>query len=58
MYYYIFDQNGLPLDKFERLQTQISGLLAEFKIGRDCHRRERGSNGIIFGHGVEKDRSQ
>jgi diacylglycerol kinase family enzyme len=38
MYYYIFDQNGLPLDKFERLQTQISGLLAEFKIGGEMAR--------------------
>ncbi|MCX6797493.1 MAG: diacylglycerol kinase family protein [Candidatus Doudnabacteria bacterium] len=32
MYYYILDQNGLPLEKFERLQTEVSGLLAEFKI--------------------------
>ena len=32
MYYYILDQNGLPMEKFERLQTQLSGLLAEFKI--------------------------
>jgi hypothetical protein len=38
MYYYIFDQNGLPIDKFERLQTQISGLLAEFKIGGEMAR--------------------
>lgn len=32
MYYYILDQNGLPLEKFELLQTELSGLLAEFKI--------------------------
>lgn len=38
MYYYILDQNGLPLDKFERLQTQLSGLLAEFKIAGEMAR--------------------
>ncbi len=38
MYYYILDQNGLPLDKFERLQTHLSGLLAEFKIGGEMAR--------------------
>ena len=32
LYYYILDQHNLPLDKFERLQTDLSGLLAEFKI--------------------------
>ena len=38
MYYYILDQNGLPLDKFERLQTDLSGLLAEFKIAGEVAR--------------------
>jgi hypothetical protein len=38
MYYYILDQNGLPLDKFERMQTHLSGLLAEFKIGGEMAR--------------------
>ncbi len=38
MYYYILDQNGLPLDKFEKLQTELSGLLAEFKIGGETAR--------------------
>lgn len=38
LYYYILDQNGLPLDKFERLQTDLSGLLAEFKIGGEMAR--------------------
>lgn len=38
MHYYILDQNTLPLDKFERLQTQLSGLLAEFKIGGEMAR--------------------
>lgn len=38
MYYYILDQNGLPLDKFERLQTDLSGLLAEFKISGEVAR--------------------
>ncbi len=32
MYYYILDQGNLPLEKYEKLQTQLSGLLAEFKI--------------------------
>lgn len=38
MYYYILDQNQLPLDKFERLQTDLSGLLAEFKISGEMAR--------------------
>lgn len=38
MHYYILDQNSLPLDKFERLQTDLSGLLAEFKIAGEMAR--------------------
>lgn len=38
MYYYILDQNNLPVDKFERLQTELSGLLAEFKISGEIAR--------------------
>lgn len=38
MYYYIIDQNGLPIDKFEFLQTQLQGLLAEFKIAGETAR--------------------
>jgi diacylglycerol kinase family enzyme len=32
MYYYILDQHNLPLDKFERMQTELQSLLTEFKI--------------------------
>ena len=32
MYYYIFDQSNLPIDKYEKMQTELQGLLAEFKI--------------------------
>lgn len=38
MYYYIFDQGDLPLDKYEKLQTQVTGLLAEFKIAGETAR--------------------
>lgn len=38
MYYYIVDQNGLPIDKFELLQTQLQGLMAEFKIAGETSR--------------------
>lgn len=38
MHYYIIDQNGLPIDKFEKLQTELSGLLAEFKIAGEAAR--------------------
>jgi diacylglycerol kinase family enzyme len=38
MYYYILDQNGLPLEKFEKLQTELQGLLAEFKIAGETAR--------------------
>ncbi|MBL8029699.1 MAG: hypothetical protein JNN11_00410 [Candidatus Doudnabacteria bacterium] len=38
MYYYILDQGNIPIEKFERLQTQLSGLLAEFKIGGEVAR--------------------
>jgi len=38
MYYYILDQNTLPVDKFEMMQTELSGLLAEFKIAGESAR--------------------
>ena len=38
MYYYILDQGNLPLEKFEKLQTQLLGLLAEFKISGETAR--------------------
>jgi diacylglycerol kinase family enzyme len=38
MYYYILDQNGLAIDKFERLQNELSGLLSEFKISGEMAR--------------------
>ena len=38
MYYYIVDQNSLPVEKFEKLQTELSGLLAEFKISGEISR--------------------
>ncbi len=38
MYYYILDQGSLPIDKFERLQTEVTGLLAEFKIAGEMGR--------------------
>ncbi len=38
MYYYIFDQGNLPLEKYEKLQTQMLGLLAEFKIAGETAR--------------------
>ncbi len=38
MYYYIVDQNSLPIDKFELLQTQLQGLMAEFKISGESAR--------------------
>jgi len=38
MYYYILDQGDLPLDKFEKLQTQLQGLLAEFKVSGETAR--------------------
>lgn len=38
MYYYIFDQGNLPLEKYEKLQTQTQGLLAEFKISGETAR--------------------
>jgi len=38
MYYYILDQHNLPMEKFERLQTELSGLLAEFKISGESSR--------------------
>jgi diacylglycerol kinase family enzyme len=38
MYYYILDQGNLPLEKYEKLQTELSGLLAEFKISGETAR--------------------
>jgi diacylglycerol kinase family enzyme len=38
MHYYILDQNHLSIDKFERLQTELQGLLTEFKIAGECAR--------------------
>ncbi len=38
MYYYILDQGSLPIDKFEKLQTELQGLLAEFKIAGETSR--------------------
>lgn len=38
LYYYILDQGNLPLEKFEKLQTQLQGLLAEFKINGETAR--------------------
>ena len=38
MYYYIFDQGSLPIDKFERLQTETLGYMAEFKVSGETAR--------------------
>jgi diacylglycerol kinase family enzyme len=38
MYYYIFDQGNLPMDKFERLQTEALSYFAEFKISGETAR--------------------
>jgi len=38
LHYYILDQHNLPMDKFERLQTEALGLLAEFKISGEASR--------------------
>lgn len=38
MHYYILDQGTLPVEKFEKLQTELSGLLAEFKISGEASR--------------------
>lgn len=38
MHYYIVDQNTQPVEKFEKLQTELSGLLAEFKISGETAR--------------------
>ena len=38
MYYYIFDQGNLPVEKYELLQTQSTGLMAEFKISGETAR--------------------
>lgn len=38
MYYYILDPANLPAPKFERLQIELQGLLAEFKISGEIGR--------------------
>jgi len=38
MHYYIVDQGPLPVDKFEKLQTEALGLLAEFKVSGEVAR--------------------
>lgn len=38
MYYYIFDQGNLPIEKYEQLQTEATGLMAEFKISGETAR--------------------
>lgn len=38
MHYYILDQGTLPMEKFEKLQTELSGLMAEFKISGEASR--------------------
>ena len=38
MHYYILDQNSQPMEKFEKLQTELSGLLAEFKVAGEASR--------------------
>lgn len=38
MHYYILDQGQLPIDKYEKLQTELSGLLAEFKVAGETAR--------------------
>ncbi|HYV33283.1 MAG TPA: diacylglycerol kinase family protein, partial [Candidatus Limnocylindria bacterium] len=38
MHYYIIDQGALPMEKFEKLQTELLGLLAEFKIAGEAAR--------------------
>ena len=38
MHYYILDQNTQPMEKFEKLQTELSGLLAEFKVSGEATR--------------------
>jgi diacylglycerol kinase (ATP) len=38
MHYYILDQHNLSMEKFEKLQTQALGLLAEFKVSGEAAR--------------------
>lgn len=38
MYYYILDPQNLPLPEFERLQVELQGLIAEFKISGEVAR--------------------
>jgi len=38
MHYYIIDQGSLPIEKFEKLQTELQGLLAEFKVAGETAR--------------------
>ncbi len=38
MHYYILDQGRIPVDKFEKLQTELQGYLTEFKIAGEVVR--------------------
>lgn len=38
MYYYILDPQNIPLDRFEKLQTELQGLLTEFNIAGETAR--------------------
>lgn len=38
MYYYILDPGKIPLEKFERLQVELQGLLSEFNISGEMQR--------------------
>jgi diacylglycerol kinase family enzyme len=38
MHYYIVDQGNIPIEKFEKLQTELQGLLAEFKVSGETAR--------------------
>ncbi len=38
MHYYILDQGHMPVDKFEKLQTELQGYLTEFKIAGEVAR--------------------
>ena len=38
MHYYIVDQGTIPIEKFEKLQTELQGLLAEFKVSGETAR--------------------
>lgn len=38
LYYYIFDQGNLPVEKYEQLHSETTGLMAEFKISGETAR--------------------